>query len=54
MFWSWIGRGQEEIEQARQDWMTGTRFGEVSGYDGEPLPAPELAPLPLKPRGGVR
>ena len=54
MFWNWIGRSQEEIEQARRDWMEGTRFGEVKGYDGAPLPAPELPPLPLKPRGRVR
>ncbi|MEW1550376.1 pirin family protein [Streptomyces tsukubensis] len=54
MFWNWIGRSQEEIAQARRDWMEGTRFGEVKGYDGDPLPAPELPPVPLKPRGRVR
>ncbi len=54
MFWNWIGRTQEEIEQARRDWMEGTRFGEVKGYDGDPLPAPELPAVPLKPRGRVR
>ncbi|MFK4103260.1 pirin family protein [Streptomyces sp. NPDC019531] len=54
MFWNWIGRSQEEIVQARQDWMTGSRFGEVKGYDGAPLPAPELPPVALKPRGRVR
>ncbi|MDF3150324.1 pirin family protein, partial [Streptomyces sp. T21Q-yed] len=54
MFWNWIGRTQQEIEQARQDWMEGRRFGEVKGYDGDPLPAPELPPVPLKPRGRVR
>lgn len=54
MFWNWIGRTQEEIEQARHDWMTGTRFGEVKGYDGAPLRAPELPVTPLKPRGRVR
>ncbi|CAM5354235.1 pirin family protein [Streptomyces hirsutus] len=54
LFWNWIGRTQEEIEQARRDWMEGTRFGEVKGYDGAPLPAPELPPVPLKPRGRVR
>ncbi|PNG21785.1 pirin family protein [Streptomyces cahuitamycinicus] len=54
MFWNWIGRSQEEIEQARRDWMEGTRFGEVKGYDGAPLPAPELPPGPLKPRGRLR
>ena len=54
MFWNWIGRSQEEIEQARQDWMEGSRFGEVKGYDGALLPAPDLPPVPLKPRGRVR
>ncbi|KJK40719.1 hypothetical protein UK15_06730 [Streptomyces variegatus] len=54
MFWNWIGRTQGEIEQARRDWMEGSRFGEVKGYDGDPLPAPELPPTRLKPRGRVR
>ncbi|MFI7285931.1 pirin family protein [Streptomyces anulatus] len=54
MFWNWIGRSQEEIVQARRDWMEGQRFGEVKGYDGAPLPAPELPTVPLKPRGRVR
>ena len=54
MFWNWIGRSQEEIVQAREDWMAGSRFGEVKGYDGAPLPAPELPALPLKPRGRAR
>ncbi|QCX80563.1 Quercetin 2,3-dioxygenase [Streptomyces sp. YIM 121038] len=54
MWWNFIGRTQADIEQARTDWMTGTRFGEVKGYDGAPLPAPELPPVALKPRGRVR
>ncbi|MFF6880926.1 pirin family protein [Streptomyces sp. NPDC012474] len=54
MFWNWIGRSQEEIVQARRDWMEGTRFGEVKGYDGGPLPAPDLPVTRLKPRGRVR
>lgn len=54
MFWNWIGRSHEDIAQAREDWMSGTRFGEVKGYDGPPLPAPELPPTHLKPRGRVR
>ncbi|MEU1117400.1 MULTISPECIES: pirin family protein [unclassified Streptomyces] len=54
MWWNFVGRTQEEIEQAREDWMKGTRFGEVKGYDGAPLRAPELPGLPLKPRGRVR
>ncbi|MFJ1749346.1 pirin family protein [Streptomyces sp. NPDC088116] len=54
MFWNFIGRSQKEIEEARQAWMEGSRFGEVHGYEGERLPAPELPPVPLKPRGRVR
>ncbi|MEV7427448.1 MULTISPECIES: pirin family protein [unclassified Streptomyces] len=54
MFWNWIGRSQEDIEQAREDWTNGTRFGEVKGYDGPPLPAPELPATRLKARGRVR
>ncbi|MBT2457616.1 pirin [Streptomyces sp. ISL-86] len=53
-FWNWIGRSQEDIAQAREDWMNGTRFGEVKGYDSAPIPAPELPPTRLKPRGRMR
>lgn len=61
MFWNWIGRSHEEIAQARADWMNGSRFGEVKGYDGAPIPDPRsptpalrLPPGPLKARGRVR
>ncbi|MER6105419.1 pirin family protein [Streptomyces sp. NPDC001832] len=54
MWWNFIGRSSEEIVQARRDWMEGRRFGEVQGYDGAPLPAPELPKVPLKPRGNRR
>ncbi|CAM5579981.1 Pirin family protein OS=Streptomyces alboniger OX=132473 GN=CP975_32195 PE=3 SV=1 [Streptomyces alboniger] len=54
MWWNFIGRSHRDIAQARSDWMTGTRFGEVKGYDGDPLPAPELPSVPLKPRSRVR
>jgi redox-sensitive bicupin YhaK (pirin superfamily) len=55
MWWNFIGRSHEEIVQAREDWMKGTtRFGEVHGYEGAPLPAPELPNAPLKPRGRTR
>ncbi|PRH77149.1 pirin [Streptomyces solincola] len=54
MWWNFVGRSHEEIEAARTDWTTGTRFGEVHGYDGGRLPAPELPPVALKPRGRVR
>ncbi|GLF92942.1 pirin family protein [Streptomyces yaizuensis] len=54
MWWNFIGRSNEEIVQARSDWMDGARFGEVKGYDGGPLAAPELPPGQLKKRGRVR
>ncbi|MVO87778.1 pirin family protein [Streptomyces sp. p1417] len=54
MWWNFIGRSHQDIAQARADWMNGTRFGEVKGYHGDPLPAPELPSVPLKPRGRVR
>ncbi|MFD7894570.1 pirin family protein [Streptomyces sp. NPDC059743] len=54
MWWNFIGRSQQEIEEAREDWMTGTRFGDVHGFEGDRLPAPALPPTPLKPRGRTR
>ncbi|WP_420038060.1 pirin family protein [Streptomyces sp. cg28] len=53
MWWNFIARSTEEIVEARRDWMEGDgrRFGEVTGYDGDPLPAPELPNVPLKLRG---
>ncbi|WP_035840743.1 pirin family protein [Kitasatospora azatica] len=51
MWWNFIGRSDQDIRQAREDWMTTARFGEVHGYDGDRLAAPELPQLPLKPRG---
>ncbi|MEV5981498.1 pirin family protein [Streptomyces sp. NPDC052114] len=54
MWWNFIGRSQDDITQARKDWMSGSRFGDVKGYDGGRLDAPELPPVPLKARGRVR
>ncbi|CDR01882.1 pirin family protein [Streptomyces iranensis] len=54
MWWNFIGRSQDDIAQAREDWASGSRFGTVHGYDGSPLPAPELPSVPLKPRGRTR
>ncbi|MEV6115249.1 pirin family protein [Streptomyces sp. NPDC052109] len=50
MWWNFICRSHEEVVRARDDWMSGDRFGSVKGYDGDPLPAPELPTVPLKPR----
>ncbi|MFF4267104.1 pirin [Streptomyces virginiae] len=49
-----IGRSQADIEEFREAWTNGTRYGEVKGYDGPPIPAPQLPPVPLKARGRVR
>jgi quercetin 2,3-dioxygenase len=43
MWWNFVARTQNEIEQARADWMQHQRFGEVKGYIGSRLPAPDLA-----------
>ncbi|MDX3854296.1 pirin family protein [Streptomyces sp. AK02-01A] len=54
MWWNFIGRSTEDIAQAREEWMTGARFGVVHGYEGARLPAPALPSTPLKPRGRTR
>ena len=59
MWWNFIGRDHDEIVGFREDWQSEViaggnphgRFGTVAGYDGRPLPAPELPPVRLKPRG---
>lgn len=54
MWWNFVARNHEEIEQARQQWNAGgdPRFGEVSHYPGqERLSAPELPNVRLRPRG---
>ncbi|MEU6238363.1 pirin family protein, partial [Kitasatospora sp. NPDC047058] len=51
---NFIGRTNDDIARARTDWMTTNRFGDVHGYAGARLPAPELPATPLKPRGRVR
>ncbi|MEW2544272.1 pirin family protein [Streptomyces sp. NPDC047002] len=54
MWWNFVGRTQDEIARAREDWVAGDRFGEVHGYDGARLDAPALPSTPLKARGRVR
>jgi hypothetical protein len=50
MWWNFVARSHEEIVQAREDWRSGRRFGEVHGYDGDRLPAPEMPTTRLKAR----
>ena len=55
MWWNFVGRSNDEIVEARRSWTETTdRFGDVAGFDGYRLPAPELPPGQLKPGGAVR
>lgn len=42
MWWNFVARRPEEIARAREEWEAGERFGEVGGYDGARLAAPDL------------
>jgi redox-sensitive bicupin YhaK (pirin superfamily) len=49
MWWNFVGRTPDEIHQARADWESHQRFGDVPAYQGPRLPAPavlRLASLP--------
>jgi quercetin 2,3-dioxygenase len=48
MWWNFVARTPEEIEAAAADWRAG-RFGQVGGYQGEPLAAPPLNVQRLRP-----
>jgi quercetin 2,3-dioxygenase len=50
MWWNFVARTHEEILEAREDWMAGRRFGTVTGYAGQPLPAPAMPTTRLKTR----
>jgi len=41
MWWNFVARTPEEIAQARADWQSHRRFGEVK-YQGPRLDAPSL------------
>ncbi len=42
MWWNFVARTSEEIAQARSDWQSHQRFGEVKAYRGPRLDAPPL------------
>jgi redox-sensitive bicupin YhaK (pirin superfamily) len=50
MWWNFVGRSHEEVAEAREEWMAGTRFGVVDGCMHEALPAPVLPTVRLKAR----
>lgn len=53
MWWNFVARSGEEIIEAREQWMSGSRFGTVVG-GGDPLAAPPVPAGRLKPGGAVR
>jgi hypothetical protein len=58
MWWNFVGRSHEEVVALREQWLAEViagatrdgRFGAIDGYDGSPLPAPELPNVRLRPR----
>ena len=58
MWWNFVGRTHDEVVEARAQWQAAIagdtdglgRFGEVQGYDGPALPAPELPNVRLRAR----
>jgi hypothetical protein len=51
MWWNFVGRTPEDIIEAAREWGEGTRFGQVAGYRGPPLPAPPVDMVRLAHRG---
>lgn len=54
MWWNFVARSNDEVVAARDQWLAGEKFGDVAGYAGYRLPAPDLPPGKLKPGGAVR
>jgi quercetin 2,3-dioxygenase len=49
LWWNFVARDAQEMEQAARDWNTGLRFGAVLGSPSPPLSAPEVTGLHLRP-----
>jgi quercetin 2,3-dioxygenase len=55
MWWNFIGRDHEEIEQMRASWEAqDERFGSFEGYPGDRIPAPPMPGVRLTARNAVR
>jgi redox-sensitive bicupin YhaK (pirin superfamily) len=56
MWWNFVARTHEEVEQAQRQWneVGDPRFGEVDYPSGERLTAPPMPNVRLRPRGRVR
>jgi len=51
MWWNFVGRSHEEIEQAWHAWEAGSeRFGKVAGHGDVRIPAPPMPTVRLLPR----
>jgi redox-sensitive bicupin YhaK (pirin superfamily) len=48
VWWNFVARSHEELVRATQDWNQGARFGDVHGYDGPRLSAPDVSTLKLR------
>ncbi|CCA53959.1 hypothetical protein SVEN_0672 [Streptomyces venezuelae ATCC 10712] len=52
-WWNFVARADEEFRQAYEDWVTGSRCGEVKRYAGGRLDAPEIPETRPKACGRV-
>jgi redox-sensitive bicupin YhaK (pirin superfamily) len=48
LWWNFVARTQDEIVRATHDWNERRRFGEVEGFDGPRLVAPDVTTLKLR------
>lgn len=48
LWWNFVARTYDEMDQAKRDWIEGKRFGEVRGARGTRLVAPDLEGLRLR------
>jgi len=48
LWWNFVARTQDEIVRATNDWNEHRRFGEVEGFDGPRLVAPDVSLLKLR------
>jgi len=42
LYWNFVARSTQEVREYIKLWRETDHFGTVEGYDGEPLPSPEL------------
>jgi quercetin 2,3-dioxygenase len=42
IWWNFVGRSTEEIQQAAHDWINQSRFGQVAGFEHERLTIPAI------------